>query len=104
MSVAWTPGPWEIAEDDRNGQAVVRGEHTEVATCWHHCVGSLEKQMRANANLIAAAPCLYEALEDFDNWFCGFDPEDQASRMEGRKIIIRARAALAKAKFGESAA
>lgn len=41
---------------------------------------------------------LFKALEDFDNWFCGFDPEDQASRMEGRKVVMRARAALAKAR------
>lgn len=58
-----TPGPWTVAEDDINGQAIVRGRHTEIATCWHHCLGSLEIQMRANARLIAAAPELLEALE-----------------------------------------
>lgn len=58
----WTPRPWAVAYDDHNGQAVVSGEHTEVCTCWHHSVGSLEKQMRRNAHLIAAAPDLYEAL------------------------------------------
>jgi hypothetical protein len=51
-------------------------------------------------NLMAAAAdqieTLCSALEDFDNWFCGFNPEDQGSRMEGRKVVIRARAALAK--------
>jgi hypothetical protein len=52
----------------------------------------------ANAALIASAPDLFAALEDFDNWFSGFNPEDQASRMEGRKVIIRARAALTRAK------
>lgn len=51
-----TPGKWIVAYDDHNGQAVVSGEHTEVATCWHHSVGSIEKQMRANARLIASAP------------------------------------------------
>lgn len=40
---------------------------------------------------------LFTALEDFDNWFCDFDPEKQSSRMEGRKVVIRARAALTKA-------
>ncbi len=58
----FTKGPWRDAYDDDNGQAVIMGEHTEVATCWHHCVGSLEKQMRANARLIAAAPDLLALL------------------------------------------
>ena len=57
-----TPGPWRVDYLDRNGQAVVSGEHTEVATCWHHCVGALEKEMRANAPLIAAAPDLLATL------------------------------------------
>ena len=34
-----TAGPWRVAYNDENGQAVVSGEHTEIATCWHHCVG-----------------------------------------------------------------
>lgn len=58
-----TPGPWEVAYQDKNGQSVVKGEHIEVATCWHHCVGSIEKEMHANARLIAAAPDLLDALK-----------------------------------------
>jgi hypothetical protein len=57
-----TPGPWTVAEDDINGQAIVRGRHTEIATCWHHCLGSLEIQMRANARLIAAAPEMWDLI------------------------------------------
>ena len=53
-----TAGPWRVAYNDENGQAVVSGEHTEIATCWHHCVGSIEKEMYGNAALIAAAPDL----------------------------------------------
>ena len=52
-----------IAEHDANGQRIVRGEHIEVATCWHHCVGSIEKEMEANARLIAAAPDMLAALQ-----------------------------------------
>lgn len=62
MSAQHTPGPWTVSEDDSNGQAVVRGEHIEVATCWHHCVVEIEREMRANARLIAAAPAMLEAL------------------------------------------
>lgn len=61
----FTAGPWRVAYDDRNGQAVVSSEHTEIATCWHHSVGSIEKQMRHNAHLIAAAPDLLAALSNF---------------------------------------
>jgi len=38
-----TPGPWTVGNLDRNGQRIVRQEHIEIATCWHHCVGSIEK-------------------------------------------------------------
>jgi hypothetical protein len=58
-----TPGPWHVAYKDDNGQVVVKGEHIEIATCWHHCVGALEKEMYANADLIAAAPDLLKALK-----------------------------------------
>lgn len=57
-----TPGPWEVAYLDRNGQSVVKAAHIEIATCWHHCVGSIEQEMHANACLIAAAPDMLWAL------------------------------------------
>ena len=71
-----TPGPWEVAYQDKNGQSVVKGEHIEVATCWHHCVGSIEKEMHANARLIAAAPELLEALRMFVVWYGLRDKHD----------------------------
>jgi hypothetical protein len=62
MSTKHTPGPWEASYLDKSGQRVVKGEHIEICTCWHHSVGSIEKEMEANAYLIAAAPDLYAAL------------------------------------------
>jgi hypothetical protein len=62
MTDKHTPGPWKVAGDDINGQAIVRGEHVEIATCWHHCLGSLEIQMRANARLIAASPEMWDLI------------------------------------------
>ena len=62
MKAEHTPGPWRVAYLDCNRQSVVMGEHIEIATCWHHSVGSIEKEMHANARLIAAAPDLLEAL------------------------------------------
>lgn len=47
-----TEGPYREYPDDPNGQAVIGGAHTEIATFWHHCVGSIEKEMRANAAFV----------------------------------------------------
>ena len=63
----WMPGPWEIGDLDAAGQRMVRQEHLEICTCWHHGVGSIEKEMEANARLIAAAPDMYEALKAAGN-------------------------------------
>jgi hypothetical protein len=63
MSLNITPGPWFVGDLDHASQRVVRQEHIEICTCWHHSVGSIEREMEANARLIAAAPDLYAALE-----------------------------------------
>lgn len=49
MKAKHTPGPWRVGYLDCNGQSVVMGEHIEIATCWHHSVGSIEKEMHAKA-------------------------------------------------------
>lgn len=87
-----TPGPWEVAYQDKNGQSVVKGKHIEVATCWHHCVGSIEKEMHSNARLIAAAPDLLEALQMLlKRVIVGYDGLPQGYG------VSKARAAIAKA-------
>lgn len=64
---AATQGEWEVGDLDKNGQRIVRNEHIELFTGWHHCVGSIEKEMEANARLIAllhnALPALIECAE-----------------------------------------
>lgn len=53
-------------------------------------------EMRANCMLIAAAPDLLSALKAMDDALCaGFETRD--ARMAGRKALIAARAAIAKA-------
>jgi len=52
---AHTPTPWEVGDLDHNGQRIVRGEHIEICTCWHHSVGSIEREMEANAAFIVRA-------------------------------------------------
>ena len=93
MTQEHTPGPWKIDYLDKNGQRVVRGEHIEICTCWHHCV--IEQEMEANAHLIAAAPELLAYLEKTVAIFGGAEPENDSPR------IAEARALIAKAK-GES--
>lgn len=88
-----TEGPWHVAYLDKHGQSVVKGRHIEVATCWHHSVGAIEEEMKANACLIAAAPELLEALK----WFIDDLTATQASMIEFDQNVERARAAIAKA-------
>ena len=52
---AATPGPWETRGLDKAGQAIVGNKHLELFTCWHHSVGSIEKEMRSNSTFIALA-------------------------------------------------
>ena len=93
-----TPGPWEVDYIDDNGQIVIRGKDYEIATCWHHCVGSIEKEMYANANLIATAPELLEDLESrYVQTRCGCD-HPACNRCEDDRETERV---LRKAKGGE---
>jgi hypothetical protein len=60
-----TPGPWSVGHPDDNGQPVVTSAYFEIATCWHHCVASVEKQAHANARLMAAAPDMLSVVKAF---------------------------------------
>lgn len=95
---AHTPGPWEIGYLDKHGQRLVRGQHIEICTCWHH--SALEKEMEANASLIAAAPDLLAALEDsLDSleYVAKVDPVFSGWGVRQQRIAA-AKAAVAKAK------
>ena len=100
-----TPGPWVVAEGDSNGQAVVRNADIEIATCWHHCVDGIEREMRANARLIAAAPELLAALDDLAEmcqqsrkYIVLSDDGGMDAYNSTAEAILAARAAIAKAK------
>ncbi len=85
-----TRGPWAVSYTDDNGQAVVKAEHTEVATCWHHCVGSIEKEMHANAQLIASAPTMFSFIRNFvEAWEDGMGG-DSALYHEAKALIATA--------------
>ena len=102
---AHTPGPWRVAYVDRNGQSVVMGEHIELATCWHHCIGSIEREMHANARLIAAAPDLLKfaqfVLQGCENGSVKSKPtmnlDPNAASLKIESLSDVARAAITKA-------
>jgi hypothetical protein len=50
-----TPTPWHVGERDRSDQRIIKGEHIEIATLWHHSVKSLYIEMEANAAFIVRA-------------------------------------------------
>ena len=79
-----TPGPWKV---DR---PYIRGAGRAIASLesWHN-----EVEDAANAHLIAAAPELYEALENLIDFLFHGKKNCQA--------ILRAKAALAKARGDE---
>ena len=94
-------GTWSVDYDDANGQAVVCSNGLEVATCWHHSVGSIEKEMRANSRLIASAPELLRETEaDLWAWEraleLGLVPERYRENAINR--IARLRTVIAKAR------
>jgi hypothetical protein len=115
MSEQHTPKPWEYRGAEHDDWGIVRGgEVGEWGTRGIICQARDPKVLdgevlnehrraktdpwEANARLIAAAPELLEALEDFDNWFATMNPDCRADRMAGRKVVIRAREVIAKAR------
>ena len=94
-TVKHTPGPWEIGELDPYGQAIVRNKDIEIATCWHHCVGAIEQEMRANARLIAAAPELLATCEAIQKAM-----RDEFRYLDNidRALLDKVEAAIAKAR------
>src|SRR5690349_20571660 len=92
QATPWTPGPWKVA----------RYENYVGFSIWADGVGCIAERwwpteeksvpIEANAHLIAAAPALYEALEEWDNLMA------QPSGEEWRRKLARTRAALAAAR------
>lgn len=98
-----TPGPWQVRAWSSHASTTVGIESTDrpgwfdvVAECSGVGARFTREQEDANARLIAAAPELLAALKAMDTALCdGFDT--QSTRMAGRKALIDARAAIAKA-------
>lgn len=104
-----TPGPWQIIGSDNATPHIMTHEAAgildrEFLVCAMPAEISHSYNSWANARLIAAAPDLLEALQEFvDNVCCencmsnGFDPEDKTDCQDCSDLTEKARAAIARA-------
>lgn len=96
QSGSWTPGPWDLMVKMQGFTAV--GAKTLIARVFSEAFKDLANE-QANANLIAAAPDLYAALEDM-LWpiMAGCQKPHIVRCMCAKCVEDRAKAALAKAR------
>ena len=103
--VKHTPGPWFVDQyEDEESRHVItsKPDHLYVA----YTIGGLGKEQEANADLIAAAPDLLEALRAFVSPWDG-DSVEEIESQSGLATSVRieqARAAIAKATVGAARA
>ena len=93
----YTPGPWMVDEDIRPGMSWNRHIYgaNGLAVCFlAHSNDKAPERDASNANLIAAAPDLLEALDELLN------DVGRASSLRG---AVKARAAIRKATEGDQA-
>lgn len=96
--VRHTPGPWEVVDDteDPDVTRCVKGSHGEYV-----CVPLIQ-----DANLIAAAPCLLEALQSVLGWYedsdIAYAMTKKGEQAEYHRTLRDARSAIAKAERGAS--
>ena len=90
-----TPGPWTVEMINNDAARIWGPNNTFVAECWRP--HGKAYPTKANANLIAAAPELLEALEEcLDSWQYG------ESTTEGKTAYDKAREAIIIAKGAPS--
>ena len=90
-----TPGPWVVDESHINGSINAGKRHVALANfynCHDEEMRVTRDQQKANTQLIAAAPDIYEALKIILEY-----PYGDASPLEDPLVMERARAAIAKA-------
>ena len=112
-----TPGPWTVfnsAEDgaldhhpgiDAGSEAIILCGDADDPNDWHGVRGDTIEEAHANARLIAAAPDMLAALEEFARRYEGFTNDELWRRSQlliggslDYEFAIVARAAIAKAK------
>lgn len=90
-----TPGPWRVGKGGPNMCPTVGTEKGLMVAMVAYGDGH---PTQANARLIAAAPDLLEALEGMERAL--LQMMDDPSRADEMSVVIKARAAIAKAKGG----
>ena len=99
MMGKYTPGPWTVDESHINGSINAGKRHVALANfynCHDEEMRVTRDQQKANTQLIAAAPDIYEALKIILEY-----PYGDASPLDDPLVMERARAAIRKAE-GES--
>ena len=99
----WTPGPWAVKWETN----VFGGERLVAGTGGHTSnISDVEPENRANANLIAAAPELYDALAELKRLLTGADVrilgENIATDIVASIVFDKADRALARARGEET--
>lgn len=100
----WTPGPWYI--EKRGSIWQVMAEHRGPGSSFCVCATNIWcDDAESTARLIAAAPCMAEALEEMLYRFGQFDEDEFHALEDGGAeyhkclaVVERARIALSKAR------
>lgn len=94
----WTPGPWVAQRNPRFECLEVfsgRSRIADINDVSDVTFGPPKNEAIANAHLIAAAPDLYEALEDLWTWVHNWGPEfmddDEFDRSTYEAALAKAR-------------
>lgn len=84
MSTKFTPGPWLVRtshfDSSGHGTPAISHGDTSAFMCWLNLSGAYNgyaglDRAKADANLIAAAPQLYDALENALSWLSSYPGE-----------------------------
>lgn len=92
MSAEFTPGPWKVYRTDSGAILGIGDADAGGVTDYQGGFWRDGKEKRANINLVAAAPELYEALQQLLDCCTSDDPYGAVP------LIAKADAALAKAR------
>lgn len=84
-----TPGPWE-KRFHYSGAPIIVTDERQVAKVLYHG-GSEDNEVHANAKLIAAAPDMYEALEQCELFLCEMSYTDEQLLPLVQAAIVKAR-------------
>ena len=80
----FTPGPWEAVRDEKNERWQIQETDNNGLVLVQHTFDGEEAE--ANANLIAAAPDMYEALKNVRNSLVNYANNGDLTKYQASKI------------------